>query len=183
MAHILVFKLKENKFYIHQTILPFMDSAQITNAFINKNYEKLDDLLKDTVKKIESKSKWVKQYPILFLWEIRAVADLFLLNQVEDEIKQYYISKFGKNSINNDKFEIDYNIVSDDYISTDVDIITTNKKNIINKIREITNNMSFVIDGIDRKITNDIIDRHYQILCKLESELKEINNKLENLIE
>jgi len=43
--------------------------------------------------------------------------------------------------------------------------------------------MSFVIDGIDRKITNDIIDRHYQILCNLESELKEINNKLENLIE
>ena len=42
--------------------------------------------------------------------------------------------------------------------------------------------MSYVIDNIDRKITNDILDRHYQILCNLESNLKEINNKLENLI-
>ena len=157
-----------------------MDAAQITNAFINKNYGKLDELLNDTVKKIENKSKWIKQYPILFLWEIRAVADLFSLNQVEDEMKQYYISKFGKNNVNNDKFEIDYGIIENDFSSSFME--ENNKKKIINNIKEVVNNMSFVMDNIDRKITNDILDRHYQILCNLESALKEINNKLENLI-
>jgi len=174
MAHILVFKLKENKFYIHQTVLPFMDAAKVTNAFINKNQQELDELLYDTVRKIHNKSNWVKLYPIVSLWEIRAVADLFSVNQVENDMKQYYITKFGKNNVNNDKFEIDYSVVDN----------TTNNninKDVINNIKNISSNISRIMENYD-EISEDILYRHYQILTKIETSLKDLQDKLENLI-
>jgi len=174
MAHVLVFKLTENKFYIHQTIFSVQEAARITNAFINKSQEELDDLLKNTIMKIKNKSNWVKQYPILFLWEIRAISDLFLTNLVEDEMKQFYMVKYGKNNVNNDKFEIDY--------STMDEPILGNKKNIIRNIKNISINMTNIMDNYDKKITDDILDRHYQILVNLETRLKEINDNLTNLI-
>ena len=83
-----------------------------------------------------------------------------------------------QNLIDNDKFEIDYSTMDDPVYNTQLG----NKKNIIRNIKNININMANIMDNYDKKITDDILDRHYQILVNLETRLKEINDNLTNLI-